>query len=286
MRRVLRWLGYGLAVLVALALAFAAYVWIASARALGARHEAIAERLAQPTPAQLADAGRQARILGCVSCHGEGLTGKVMFDAPNVVQVWAPNLNELASRASDQQLAQAIRQGIGHDGRDLFIMPSPLYSRLSDQEVAALIAWIRGLPRRGDRTPGIQWRPIGRFALATGNIPTARSRIEEFRFRQPYDTGPGEAAGRRIVANVCGECHGPDLTGGQPTPEAHAPDLVIAGAYDRAQFRTLMRTGVPPSGRNLGLMAEIARSDTSHFTDAEIDAVFDYLQARAQRVAR
>lgn len=286
MRKLLRWLGYAVAAILVLLLVFAAFVWFASARVLGAAHEAAAERLLVPTPAQLADAGRQARILGCVSCHGEGLRGRMMVDAGPFAKVWTPNLTELAARVSDQQLAQGIRQGIGHDGRALYIMPSAMYSRLSDQEVAALIAWIRALPRTGDRVSGIQWGPIGRYALATGGFRPVNAHLEAFRVRQPYDTGPGQAAGRRLAANVCSECHGADLTGGQPTSDASAPDLAIAGAYDLDQFRRLMRTGLSPSGRDLGLMREIAVSDTRHLTNAEIGQLYEYLRARAERAAR
>ena len=284
MRKVLRWLGYVLAALLVAALLFAAWVWFASARLLGRTHEAAPERLAAPTAAQRADAGRQARILGCVSCHGEGLRGRMMFDGGPFAKVWAPNLTELAGRVNDQQLAQGIRQGIGHDGRALFVMPSPMYSHLSDQEVAAMIAWIRSLPRTGDRVSPIQWGPVGRAVLALGRFAPVNERVEQFRLRQPFDTGAQHAAGRRIATIVCTECHGSDLSGGQPTPDEAAPGLSIAGAYDLAQLRRLLRTGVPPSGRDLGLMSEIARNDTRHLNDAEIDALFGYLQARAQRV--
>ena len=61
-----------------------------------------------------------------------------------------------AGRSTDQQLAVAIRQGVGHDGRGLFVMPSAMYARLSDAEVAALIAHIRKLPRSGGATEGAQ----------------------------------------------------------------------------------------------------------------------------------
>ena len=65
-----------------------------------------------------------------------------------------------------------------------------------------------------------------------------------------------------------------------------APDLTIAGAYEPAAFKTLMRTGVPPGGRKLKMMDEIARDSLSHMTDAEIDQLYAYLQARAQRLSR
>ena len=286
MRKALRWLGYGLAAVLILALAFAAWVWFVSWRATSATYEARAERLVRPTPAQLADAPRQARILGCVSCHGQGLRGRMMFDAQPFATVWAPNLSELAPRVSDQQLAAAIRQGIGHDGRALFVMPSAQYSRLGDGEVAALIAFIRAQPPAGEATPESQLGPIGRFAVATGGLKPATAMIAEFRRREPFDTGPAFAAGRRLAAAGCADCHGPDLAGGQPTPDQAAPDLAIAGAYDLAQFRTLMRSGRPPGGRDLGLMAQVARDDFSHLTDEELAQLWAYLRARAERLAR
>jgi len=284
MRRALRWLGIGIGALALFALLFAAWVWFASWRVLSRVHEARPETLAAPTAAQLADGPRQLRILGCANCHGSRLEGHMMFDAGPFVKMWAPNLTELAARTSDQQLAAALRQGIGHDGRALFIMPSPMYSRLSDQEVAALIAAIRRAPRVGGVVSGIQWGPIGRFALAKGGFPSVRERIEAFGLRQPLDAGAATAAGRRIAATVCSECHGADLAGGQPTPEMNAPDLFMVGAYDLAQFARLMRTGRPPNGRDLGLMREVSELGFRHLTDAEIAALFGYLQARAARV--
>lgn len=287
MRKVLRWLGYILAAILIVALLFAAWVWFASSRVLGRVHEAAPERLAQPTASQLADGGRQLRVLGCANCHGARLQGQLMFDGGPFAKVWAPNLTLLAPRASDQQLAAAIRQGIGHDGRALFIMPSDVFSRQSDQEVAALIAAIRAAPRAGGPVPAIHWGPIGRFALATGGLSSTMATIADYRARQPLDTGPGEAAGRRLAATSCAACHGPDLTGGAADPANPAPpDLAIAAAYDLDQFRTLMRTGVPPGGRDLGLMKEVATRDFAYYTDEEIGRLYAYLRARAERVAR
>lgn len=287
MKRVLRWLGYALAAIVLLLLIFAAWVWFASGRILGRAHEAAPERLAAPTAAQLADAGRQGRILGCFNCHGDRLEGGLVFDGQPFATVRAPNLTELAARASDQQLAAAIRQGIGRDGRALFVMPSDVYSRLTDQETAALIAEIRRAPRTGGPVAPIQWGPIGRFALATGQMRPMMATIEDYRVRQPYDTGPGEAAGRRLAAYVCAACHGPDL-GGAPSNDGGPPppDLAIAAAYDLAQFRTLMRTGRPPDGRDLGLMTEVSERDFATFTDTEVAQLHAYLRARAERVSR
>ncbi|MGQ0661253.1 c-type cytochrome [Sphingosinicella sp.] len=287
MRKALRWFGWTVVCLVgllAIALLFAFWVWFFSARLLGATHEAAPERLPAVDATQLAEGGRQARILGCYSCHGEGLRGRMMFEAPNVVRVWVPNLVELAARTTDQQLAQGIRQGIGHDGRALYVMPSALYSRLNEAEVAALVAYIRSLPPGGDRLSNLEWGPIGRFALAMGGFPSQRDRMEEFRTRLPFDAGPATAFGRRLVSLQCAGCHAPDLSGDESMPDVFSPGLSIAGAYSRDQFRVLMRTGRPPGGRDLGMMREAALNELRHYTDAEIDQIYDYLQARARRV--
>ena len=283
MRIVLRRLGYGLAFLLLLALLAALWVWIASWWATTHTAAPRPERLTEATPAQLADGERQAQILGCVSCHGEGLAGSKMFDEPGVATIWASNLTDVAARASDDQLAQAIRQGVGHDGRPLWVMPSALFARQSDAEVAALIAYVRSLPRRGEPTPETSLGLLGRVGIALGRFRSAPEHLEEFRARQPFDVGPGQAAGRRIAATVCADCHGPDLTGGSAGPDVTAPDLAVAAAYDLEQFRTLMRKGVPPGGRDLGLMGKVAAKDFSHFTDEEIGALHSYLKARAER---
>ena len=284
MRTLLRWLGIGFGSIFILLLIAAGAVWYASARELSRLHPPQPERLATPTPAQLADAPRQLRVLGCISCHGEGLQGRRMFHEAGVATVWAPNLTLVAAQSTDQQLAQGIRQGIGHDGRTLWVMPSGLFSRLSDSEVAALVSAIRALPRGGSATAPVEVGPIGRIGIVTGRFRSAHALIEDFRRRVPIAAGPQHEAGRRLVSIACAECHGPDLGGAAPTPEAVAPDLSRAAAYDPDQFRTLMRTGRPPDGRDLGLMASVARADFSHYTDAEIAQIHGYLQARAQRV--
>jgi cytochrome c553 len=234
----------------------------------------------------MADAPRQARIMGCVSCHGEGLKGNLMAEIPNVARIFAPNLTEIAARSTDQQLAAAIRQGIGHDGRPLLVMPSPQYSRMSDQEVAALIRWIRTLPRVGGGSEHVSVGPLGRVALAAGKIRTMPEKVEEYRTQAPISLGAAHAAGQRLAANDCSECHGPALFGQTLEGGEQAPDLTIVGAYDYDQFRTLLSTGRAPGGRDVGLMTKVAKLDLKHLREDEMKALYDYLKARADRLAR
>ena len=48
---------------------------------------------------------------------------------------------------TDDQIARAIREGIGHDGRALFpMMPYPNFRAFPDEDVASLVVYIRSLP--------------------------------------------------------------------------------------------------------------------------------------------
>lgn len=283
MANALRWLGYAAAFLLVLVLLAVAWIWFASERALSAAPEGVAEQLARPSAAQLADGDRQLKILGCYSCHGDGLRGHLMFSEPNVADVYAPNLTLIAAKANDQQLARAIRQGIGTDGRPLFVMPSSQYNRLDDAQVAALIAAIRALPAGGEQTPAVSVGPIGRLGLATGKFRTQPEEVERFKSDMPANLGPRFDAGRKLAMVNCAECHGPSFAGAEPKPGVKAPDLIVAGAYDLAEFQRLMRTGVPTGNRKLGLMATVAQNDFRNFTDSEIAAIHAYLKERAGR---
>jgi mono/diheme cytochrome c family protein len=284
MSKALRWAGIGLGTLVAFLIFAAIVIFIWSEMILRRGYAAAAEPLPAVSAADLAAAPRLARVLGCLSCHGEGLRGKLMFDAPGVARVFAPNITEVAAKAGDQQLAAGIRQGIGHDGRGLFIMPSPQYSRLTDRETASLVAWMRTLQRSEGQTKGLTPGPLGRIGLVIGAFRPSPEMVAEYRTQTPIGLGAGHEAARHLAATACSECHGPALMGGLAGPDQKAPDLRVAAGYDAAQFRTLMRTGRPPTGRDLGLMARIAKADFSHLADAEIDALHAYLVARAKRL--
>jgi len=216
MAKALRWLGYVVGALLLLILLAAAWIWVASSQKLNARVTPGLERLVQPTPAALANAERRARTLGCISCHGDGLRGKVFMDSAVFARLHAPNLTEVARRASDRQLAQAIRQGISVDGRALLVMPSEAYQHLTDDETSALVAYIRSLPRDPNPSPPRSIGPIGRFAIATGGFATSQSLWRITASGWPWTSGkrmhsavilrerPAQAATDRISA--AGRC--------------------------------------------------------------------------------
>ena len=283
MTKALRWAGYAVGGLLVLILLAAAAVWLLSARALAERVEPRPETLVAPTPAQLADAPRQLRVLGCMSCHGDNLEGKPFITDAKIALLNASNLTLIAAKASDQQLARAIRQGIGHDGRSLLVMPSESYQFLTDQEVAALISALRKMPRKGTQLAPIQLGPIGRFGLTTGRLSPIPVLAEQYRESRIADLGPDFVVGRHLVEVNCTGCHGPNLKGKELEPGVVSADLAITGAYDLDQFRTMLRTGAAPGGKKLGLMASVAKEDFRFMRDDEIAAVHAYLVERVRR---
>ena len=135
--------------------------------------------LATTTPA--ADIGRGAylaQIMDCTGCHtgrtpegapdpAQYLTGSMLgFSLPGLGVFWPPNLTSDATGLggwTDEQVVTAIRTGVRPDGRVLApIMPYHSYAALTDEDAAALVAYLRTLPHAANRVPD----PVGTEAEA------------------------------------------------------------------------------------------------------------------------
>jgi mono/diheme cytochrome c family protein len=262
-----------LAGVAALAAAYGFVVWRSDAL-LQARHVPSPSAVRAATvPQATARGGHLIVVTACAGCHGEDLTGGMLTVAGSPVA--APNLTLATPRLSDAALDRAIRRGLKPDGTSELAMPSRAYAGFTDDEAAAIIGHLRELKPRGaalaQSKPGLFLRIellLGLFRTATDSLAVARP---------PLDAGPQVAAGRHLAMIACGQCHGSDLDGGQGLP---GPGLSVDGYYSRAQFHTLMRTGEAVGDGDMALMAHTARMSFSHFSDAEIDAIYDYLDAR------
>jgi cytochrome c553 len=234
------------------------------------------------TPENIAAGKRLAAVTGCSGCHRAELTGGVFADIPHVARVNASNLTLVARQLSDAQLAQSIRQGVRSNGRALFGMPSEMYLHLRDDELAAVLGYLRSLPAGGAATPPIEWRLGGRVALLLREFEPAPVLVAKAQLKRPLDARK-HAAGRHTALIACSECHGPDL-GGLPGPfgERGTPDLAIAAAYDADAFGRLMQTGIALNDREVGLMTEVARERFSQLTADEVADLYAYLKTRAE----
>src|ERR1041385_4281492 len=139
---------------------------------IGAKKRALTDRKFEATPARL-ERGRYLvdSVTGCFGCHtdqdwskpgappvaGREGSGHVWADqdlpwltAPNIT----PDKETGAGNWSDDALARAIREGIGHDGRTLFpVMPYPHYREMSDEDLASIIVYLRSIPAVRNQQP-------------------------------------------------------------------------------------------------------------------------------------
>jgi mono/diheme cytochrome c family protein len=156
-----------------------------------------------------------------------------------------------------------------------------MFFALTDQDLGATIAYLRSLPETPGPARDVRLGPLGRLGIAIGQFtPAAVDADSMAKLSNIYPAAPDSLArGAYLARTVCTECHGLDLTGDK---SGKPPDLKIGGAYPLQPFMTLMRTGKPLDGRDLGLMTQVARSRFAHFTDEEIRALHAYLSARWQ----
>jgi hypothetical protein len=87
---------------------------------------------------------------------------------PGLVTLAIPNLTTGAGGVgdtnTDEDWVRAIRHGVGHDGRGLALMPSAVFYYLSDEDLGALIAYLKSLPPVDNEMPGTDLGPVGRIS--------------------------------------------------------------------------------------------------------------------------
>jgi len=279
-RRILRWLGYGVLGLLSLALVAYGIIYLVSQRMVRRPYDEPLVSIAVPTDSAAVSEGRRlAQLRGCSGgCHGEGIEGRVFMDEPLLARIVAPNLTAAVRRYSDAELVRIIRRGVRPDGRTVVVMPAEMFSVLSDADLGKILAYLHSVPETPGPGPGVELRPLARLGIVLHKYTPAVPLVHRADSLARVFPGPGDstAAGAYLARTVCTECHGLDLQGGET-----APDLRIAAGYSAEAFTRLLRTGTALGDRKLGLMSEVARSRFTHFTDAEIAALRAYLLARA-----
>lgn len=285
MKKVLKWTGLSLAGLVGLLLVAGIVLFLIGRSRAASTYETPTERLITTVPtdsAAIARGDHLATILSCRFCHGEDLTGKVFLDIPPF-RATARNLTTGAGGLqgySVQDIDRALRFGVKPDGRMVFVvMPSKLFSRLSDDDTAALVAYLRSLPPTDSDLAPTEIRMPGYLMFGAPNFD-AHEYLPPADTPHPSVTPAPTAEYGAYLANVsCVECHGQDLMGGEhPSGEGVTPGLAAAAAWPIETFATAMRTGVRPSG--LLMDPEYMPWATSYkaLTDLEMEALYQHLQ--------
>ena len=277
MKRFLRVLRISLIGLAALALTGYAVAYSLSQRMLNRTYEAPLAAFSVPNDtALLAEGERLARIHSCTFCHGDTLHGTVHVDEPFLVRIVAPGLAGVARDHSDAELERVIRRGVRRDGRSVWAMPSPTYYHLVDEDLGALLAYLRSVEPREELAAEFRPRLLARLMIAAGKFRPLVAQIDTTISRPALDRHDPLAFGRYLALSSCSSCHGADLRGGN---RGFAPDLRVVGAFTPEAFVRLMREGVGLEGRELRLMGPVARNGFSHFTEAEITALYTDLRS-------
>lgn len=275
-----RWLRRGLVGLGALAIVLGiAYggVHVYTERAL--RVPPTASALGQLPVGDAGEGARLARVLGCRGCHRPDLGGGVFIDVPNVARVVAPNLTQRRSHYDEAAFLQLMRAGTKADGRLALGMPNKGHQRLTDRQLADVFAYLHSVPPVERALPSTRLLPLGRIGIALGEFDLDDMRSDPPESPVVIADRNESDRGRHLALVACSECHGVDFAG---YPDEGSPPLLIAKAYNEAEFARLMREGLTKSGTESasGLMSEVARERFAYFTEDEVLAVKSFLDRR------
>ncbi len=69
---------------------------------------------------------------------------------------------------ADADYVGAIRHGVNPQGRGLMIMHADIYHNLSEEDLGALIAYVKGVPPVDQEIPERRVLPLGRILVALG----------------------------------------------------------------------------------------------------------------------
>lgn len=271
----MKWLLRGLWSLLVLAvLAIAAlYAW--SGMIIGREYTVEPRKvLLSSRPMVIAHGERISRVFGCFDgCHGADMEGSVFIDSPLIGRIIAPNLTAALDRYSHTELEAIVRQGVRPDGSSVFGMPSAAFSRMSDQDLSAILSFIAKYPKQDLDLGNSEYGMMARILMVTGEVWPEAAAADVAPWREGFRQDPLQL-GEYLAILACAECHGQTLEG----DEGFTPHLAIARAYSPEAFSRLMATGVGLSDRDLGLMSKVAQARFSHLTDAEVQALHAYLQ--------
>lgn len=227
-------------------------------------------------------------IKGCADCHGADLGGKVFLDDPAVGRLTGANLTSgqggRPAGYTDLDWLRAMRHGIGTDNKSLKLMPSYEYAKLSDKDMAALIAFCKAQPPVDRSLPPTKTGPLGKVLAVLGKLPLfPAEKIDHF-YQQPatMPVSVTKAYGEYLSVS-CSGCHNPRFTGGEsPIPGGKKVADITAkgnvGKWTVQQFITTLRTGNTPEGLKLK-NEDMPWSMTARYSDEELQALFLYLKS-------
>jgi mono/diheme cytochrome c family protein len=243
-------------------------------------------------------------LAGGCACHavpkGTPNVGAREFPIP-MAKIYSTNLTADKETGlgdwSDQQIRDAITKGIRPNGEKLLpVMPYEAYSGVSEEDLKALIAYLRTLKAVRKETPALKtWAPLYR---AGGTFVWFQffSRFSNFPEKAPQG---GIERGRYLVEHValCIDCHTPRNFMGVPNRSLYlagtkkgplgeeipniTPDKQTGiGNWSREDIAKLLLTGTKPDLDTVeGLMAEVIEAGFKNMKREDALAIADYLKS-------
>ena len=289
MRKVLKWIGIALGVLVGLVVTAALVLYFIGGSNLNKTRQIQPPAVAVPSNDQAVARGKHMVNVNCTSCHGDDLAGDVLLDDPMIGTIYTANITGLAERRTDDEIVLAIRHAVGPDGRQLVAMPSDAFIYFSEEDLGAIVSYLKTIPRVEKASPGLDLSIMGQIMLGAGLFGDL-SAADTINHDQPFTRMPTIGANveyGEYLSPLCISCHGPDLSGAQPSIQGSpiAPNLTPGGGlagWSETDFIQAIRSGVTPSGHQMD-PEHMPWKSWAKFDDEELQAIWMYLNSLPAR---
>lgn len=233
---------------------------------------------------------------GCADCHGANGAGREIIRSGDMLVVSpaiAAGPNSVTTNYTASDWVRTLRHGVKPDGRPVMIMPSEDYNRLTDDDVAAIISYVRKLPPVDGEAGLVQLPWTVKVMYAFGYVRDASEMINH---TLPPETPVAPTVSLehgKYVANSCIGCHGATLSGGRipgSPPEWPAPANLTPGPGSAMQryatpeaFSAMLRSGKRPDGTPISMVMPFA--SLKEMNDTDVRALHAYLQTLPPRPA-
>jgi mono/diheme cytochrome c family protein len=281
----LRWTGRAAAGLVLLVVLAVAALYAITSRHIGRTYDFPDSPVRAATDsASLARGRHLVEAIGkCQECHGADLGGKLWVDEPAFGRLAGANLTSGRGGIgdlTDADLERALRRGVGRNRRPLIFMPAEAFTAMSDEDLAAMIGYLRTLPPVDREMPQPKVGPVARALYLRGNLPLLPvTMIDHGAGRPgPLPAGVTVAYGKYLATiGGCRSCHGLALAG-DANPDA--PDITVGrvGGWTEEDFFGALRRGIRPDGSVID-PEKMPWVRSGQMTDDEIRALWMYMRS-------
>jgi mono/diheme cytochrome c family protein len=288
LRKILKWIGGGIGVLVAVALIFYFLMYIVVANKRDKTYNVEVRVFDIPSDsATIAEGAHIYATKGCTDCHGGDLSGKTFLEDGMIGTVSGANLTTgkggRPQNYSNRDWIMAMRHGLKSDGKPLIIMPSYEYYKLADHDLASLIAYCKSVPAVDHEPATIKLGPLGTVLSGLDKLPLIPAeKIDHLaKHTQKMERSVSVEYGQYLSMSCTG-CHKPNLKGGENPIPGGTPvrDITASGnigKWTQNQFVSALRTGATPDGRQLK-NEDMPWKMTNNYTDEELQALYLYLK--------